>query len=253
MLAALALLPATARAAPSATLHVGFSPYVLGRATNVSFNLNITAPPGQLPPPLAGLDVLYPRSLGLDVSGLGITTCKQALLEELGPAGCPIESVMGHGTATAELPVGSETFDETAQISIIRAPEGEGHIAMYFNVIADTPVTAEFVLDGVLLPGPPPYEHIHIAVPLIPGLADGPDVSVVRMDATFGPKGLIYYERTDGKLVPYQPQGILLPRHCPRHGFPFAAALAFANETHTNTTTTVPCPRAQGLRGPIQG
>jgi hypothetical protein len=241
-LAVLALAPTHARANPSATLRVRFTPYRLGHTTNLSFNLNIAAPSGQIPPPLVGVDVLYPQSLGLDVSGLGITTCKQALLEELGPNGCPAESLMGYGIATAELRIGPETITETAHISIIRAPEGEGHIAMYLNAIANTPVVTELILDGLQLPGPAPYEHIHITVPLIPAVPGAPDVSVVRIDTTFGPEGLTYYEKTHGTFVPYQPQGILLPRHCPQGGFPFIAKLAFADGTNTSTATHIRCP-----------
>ncbi len=236
-----ALLTTTARAENTATLHVTFAPYVLGHSTNVTFDVHIQAPPGRIPPPLTGLDVLYPSTLGLDVSGLGINTCRQALLEELGPIGCPAESFMGRGTAVAEFAIGAEILHETAEVSIIRAPESQGRIAMYFNLAANTPVSAQFVLDGELLPGTNAYERIHLDIPLIPTYPGAPDVAVVGLSASFGPRSLTYYEHIHGKLVPYKPQGILLPNRCPRDSFSFIATLSFANGTSTTTTTHVPC------------
>lgn len=242
VLSTVALTPLTAHAQQAAKLHVTFTPYDLGHATNIAFALTITSPAGRIPPPLTGIDVLYPRTLGLDVSGLGITTCPRATLEEYGPPACPADSYMGEGSALAAFPIEGEILDETATVSVIRAQEAQGHIAMYFNVTAKAPVLAEFVLEAVLLPAPAPYERIHIEIPLIPTFPDAPDAAVVAINANLGPHNLTYYEHTRGKLVPYKPQGILLPNKCPHLGFTFQADLTFANETAAVASTRIPCP-----------
>jgi hypothetical protein len=247
LLAALALLQApSTQAATTARLRVGFAPYTLGQANNVYFELNILAPPGQIPPPLTQLEIRYPRDLGLDVSGLGINACARARLEALGPSGCAAESYMGQGSAIAAIQVGSELIHETAHIAILRAPEAEGHIAMFFNIEAASPIEAQIVLPGLLLEAPPPYEAISISVPIIPTFPGAPDVALTRLTAQFGPEGLTYYEHKHGKLIPYIPQGILLPHHCPKEGFKFAAKLTFAEDSNILTEADVPCPAPHG-------
>jgi hypothetical protein len=233
---------ATVPARQTARLHVTLTPDVPGQSTSVAFDLAIDARPGHVPPPLTRLDLDYPSDLGLALSGLGLATCSRSTLEQIGPAGCPADSRMGQGSALAELQVGGEITTETAVVTIVRAPEEEGRIAMLFNVDAYTPVSAEVILAGALLPAPTPAaESIDIEVPLVEGLPGGADVAVVRLDATFGPRGLVYYERVHGKLVRYTPKGILLPRRCPRAGFHFAATLTFLGGASAVAQTLVPC------------
>lgn len=197
-------LPSTAHAAPSAKLHVSFVPYRLGQSTTLEFNAQITASDGPVPPPLTELDVRYPGSLGVAVGELGLATCTKKRLEALGAEGCPADSRMGEGSATAEIPIGPEILRETARVAILRAPEQE-HLALLFYATGETPVFAQIPFTGLLLPSPPPYgASIHINVPLVPSLPDGPDVAVVRLHATLGPHGLTYYEHLHGKLVRFK-------------------------------------------------
>jgi hypothetical protein len=103
ILLAFALQPDSARAVPSAQLRVTFTPDIPGQSTNVGFAVAINAPPGSIPPPLTDLDLDYPSALGLALSGLGLDTCPEPTLEQLGPDGCPVDSRMGQGRAVAEL------------------------------------------------------------------------------------------------------------------------------------------------------
>ncbi len=196
-----------------------------------------------MPAPLTELDVSYPGSLGVAVGELGLATCTKRRLEALGAEGCPADSRMGEGSATAEIPVGPEIVRETAKVAILRAPEQEGHLALLFYATGETPVFAQIPFTGLLLPSPPPYgASIHINVPLVPSLPAGPDVSVVHLHATLGPLGLTYYENNRGKRIAYKPRGILLPHKCPRDGFAFSATFAFLDGSHTTSNTNVPCP-----------
>jgi hypothetical protein len=236
-----ACLPASAHAAQSARLHVSFTPERLGHGTTVDISVEIAAPANQVPPPLTEFDVTYPGDLGFDVSGLGLATCSQTSLETFGPSACPANSRVGKGTALAEIPVGPEIVRETAEVTIVRSPK-EGELALLFYADGENPVSAPLVFPGFLVPGPGNNESIDIDVPLIPSLPEAPDVALIRLHATLGPQGLTYYEDTDHHLVPYQPQGILLPHKCPHGGFPFSATLAFLDGSHTHTDSTVPCP-----------
>lgn len=239
-----ALAPSSAPATPvTARLHVTFTPDIPGQSTNVSFDIAIDAAPGHIPPPLTHVDLTYPSDIGLALSGLGLDTCSQSTLEELGPAGCPADSRMGQGSALAEIQIGSDIIPDTASVAIVRAPEEHGRIAMLFNVHGETPVSAEVVFAGTLIPAPAATdESIDINIPLVQGLSDGPDVAVVRLNATFGPRGLVYYEHVRGRLVPYTPKGILLPRRCPHGGFHFAARFTFLGGIGAVAHTQVPCP-----------
>lgn len=246
ILAALALcacLPGAAQAAPSAKLHVSFIPYQLGQSTTLEFNAQITASGGRVPPPLTELDVRYPGSLGVAVGELGLATCTKKRLEAFGAEGCPADSRMGEGSATAEIPIGPDILRETARVAILRAPEQEGHLALLFYATGETPVLAQIPFTGLLLPSPPPYgASIHINVPIVPGLPGGPDVAVVHLHATLGPLGLTYYENVDGKRIAYKPRGILLPHRCPRDGFAFSATFGFLDGSRITGNTSVPCP-----------
>jgi hypothetical protein len=242
-LALCASLAAPARAASSARLHVAFLPKRLGEETTVEFNAQIVGSHARIPPPLTELDVRYPNQLGVFVGNLGAATCSRKKLEAAGPEGCPADSHMGEGSALAEIPIGPEVIRETARVAILRAPEHEGHIELLFYATGETPVYAQIAFTGSLLPAPPPYgAQIHIAVPLVPSLPGGPYVSVVRIHATIGPRGLTYYKHVRGKRVAYKPRGILLPDQCPRRGFPFDAIFGFFDGTSTSAYTSVPCP-----------
>jgi hypothetical protein len=241
-----AFLPGTAVASESVSLQAALTPEHLGQGTTIGFNLQIAGPAGQPPPPLTSVDVRYPNNLGIALSGLGLETCSEAVLQALGPAGCPVDSLMGFGSALAYVPFGPEGVHEGASIRAYRAPNQEGHLALFFYTEAATPVLAQLIFPGLLLAARAPFGGlIKVNVPLVPTVPDGPYVSVVQMEATLGPEHLIYTEQVHGGVLFYRPKGILLPDRCPRGGFPFAATLAFLDGSHASAHTAVPCPRSR--------
>jgi hypothetical protein len=251
-LLACACLPAAARAArpaQSARLTATLTPEHLGQGTTIGFNLRIITPGGRLPPPLTVVDLRYPQDLGVATSGLGLDTCAPALLEAAGPSGCPSDSVMGIGSAVAEIPVGPEIVSETAPVTIFRAPTENGQIAMVLYANGATPVDAQILLPSLLLPATAPFGgRVKIDVPLVPSLPDSPDVAVVRLTTTLGPLGITYYEREHGRTVAYHPRGLQLPDSCPRGGFQFAAELGFVGGGRATARAVVPCPGDRHLR-----
>jgi hypothetical protein len=240
--ALLLTLPATSTAAPSVKLTAGFIPDRLNTPTTISFGVHISTP-GAVPPPLTGIALQYPVDLGLATSGIGLADCLPNQLQTYGPTGCPSNSLMGHGTATAELPLPPETFTEKARITLVAGPPTENHLSFLVYAEANTPVSAEILFSALLLPEPAPFGgRLQFNVPIVPGLPRAPDVSIVSLHTTLGPLGLIYHERIHGKTISYHPQGIISPPTCPHGGFPFAATLTFQDDTTTQAHTTVPCP-----------
>jgi hypothetical protein len=227
-------------------LHATLTPERLGQSTTIGFDFQIIAPAGRVPSPVSEVNISYPGEFGIALSGLGLATCSQLVLEVAGPAGCPADSRMGYGTALAEIPIGPEIIKERAKIALVRSPVQNGHIAMLISAEGLSPVDANVVFPATLLPAPAPFGGLfQINVPLVPSLPEAPDVALVEARSTLGPLHLTYYEKVNGKIEAYHPKGVLLPESCPRGGFPFGVALAFQDGTHARARTTVPCPRSR--------
>jgi hypothetical protein len=240
----LCLYPAaTVLATQSVTLGAAFTPYRLGAPTTIDINLQIRAPAGQVPSALTEVEVRYPQNLGFALSGLGLAVCSPATVEAAGTSGCPADSIMGHGNASAELRFGPQLVTENASISIARAPDQEGHIALLLYASGPSPVNTQILSPAQLLPAGPPFGgRLNMQLPIIPSVPGAADVAIGSLDVTLGPLGLTYYEQSEGNTLAYTPKGILLPTSCPRGGFPFAASFSFLDGSHPGAHTTVPCP-----------
>ncbi len=238
-----ACLPASAGAAQKVKLHASLTPERLGAGTTIAFAFTVSTTTGRVPSPLTGVELLYPANLGLATSGLGLATCTAAILEALGPEGCPSESLMGYGTALVEIPFGPLILQETTQTTIFMAPLRHGRLGLLFDATGNSPVSAEIVFPGLVLPAYGPFGgDLSTTIPLVPTLPGAPNAAVVKLNSTIGPLGLTYYEHLHRRRVGYHPKGILLPNNCPHGGFPFAATLTFLDGTHSSAHTTVPCP-----------
>jgi hypothetical protein len=238
---------ATASAAQTVALSAAFTPYRLGVPTTIDLNLQIQAPAGEIPSALTEVEVRYPQNLGFALSGLGLAVCSSSTLEAAGTSGCPANSIMGRGNALAELRFGPQLVTENASISIARAPDQEGHIALLLYASGPSPVNTQILSPAQLLPAGPPFGgRLNMQLPVIPSVPGAPDVAIVSLRVTLGPRGLTYYEQTEGSTLAYTPKGILLPTTCPRGGFPFAATFSFLDGSHPVARTSVPCPGPRG-------
>jgi hypothetical protein len=235
-----------ASAAQSVSLRASFSPYRLGGRTTIGFDFEIAAPPGQIPSAVTDIDVHYPRNVGIVLSGLGVAACTPALL---GETGCPTNSIMGGGSALAELRFGEQIVSEHARLTIARAPNEEGHIALLFYAVGPSPVDTQILSPAQLVPAAPPFGgRLNIELPLVPSVPGAPDVAITQMQATIGPQGVTYYEKLAGEALGYTPRGILLPDSCPRGGFPFAAEFTVLDGSHPTARATIPCRGKRGQR-----
>ena len=134
-----------------------------------------------------------------------------AELQAHGASICPPDSRMGSGTARVEVPVGGGVEKETATRPWWRDPPrmdmsaaGRRHRPL--------PRDRRIVIPSLLQPG-----EFKLAVPLVESLPEAADVSVVRANLIIG-GNLTYYERRHGKMVPYRPKSVVLPKRCPRGG-----------------------------------
>src|SRR6202035_4344323 len=163
-------------------------------------------------------------------SGLGVATCAPAALDEAGYSGCPADSRMGYGTATAEIQDGALILRETVSTSVFMAPVTDGNLAMLFFADGESPLSAQIVFPGQLLPAPMPFGgRLAITVPLVASVPGAPDVAVVSLRSTIGPRRLTYYRRIHGGVGAERPKGIVLPSRCPPGGFHFVGTFRFAD------------------------
>jgi hypothetical protein len=237
------LAPAGAQAQTIARLHASFEPYRLGARTTLQFEFELSAPPGQVPPPLTGMQLRYPRGINFFLNNLGTRRCSERVLEESGPVGCPRNSVMGYGVVRTGIVLGDTPVRESSPITILRAPERDGHLALLFFAEGREPVVTTVIFSGLLLSAKEPFGgNVKIGVPLVETLPGAPYVSVLHLHATIGPEHLTYYRNVDGVSLAFRPQGILLAPSCPRASFPFAAIFSFSDGTTASASTTVRCP-----------
>jgi hypothetical protein len=235
---------ATTEPTPTVSLTAGFSPERLGAGTTVHLGFQIAEPAGEIPPALTELGVLYPAELGIATSSLGLDNCTLARLQEDGLAGCPANSLMGYGSAQVEVPFALGPVLEPVSITLLSGPVQEGHLGLLFYADGESPVIADLIFPGVVLPAQEPFGGIlDTQLPLVRSVPEGPDAVVVRMETTIGPNHLTYYRRVRHRMVGFHPRGILLPSRCPSGGFLFVAHLTFQNGAQVEASTAVPCPR----------
>jgi hypothetical protein len=238
---------ATATAAPvseQASLHASFSPDRLGASTTISFGFHLQTATGLAPPPLTSVVLHMPAGMNYTLTTLGLAICRPAALQAQGLKGCPPNSRLGSGSALVEVPFGSGSGHEIPEIQAVSGPPtSSGDMTVLFYANGQTPVFAQLVFEGEVLPDGGAFgSQLATTVPLIPSVPNGPDVSIVNVDATIGPSGLTYYKHVHGHLRSFHPLGIGVPERCPRGGFPFSASFTFQDGSQARAAATVPCP-----------
>jgi hypothetical protein len=186
-----------------------------------------------------------PAGMNYTETTLGLAECSTHTLEQRGGGACPVNSRLGSGWAFVEVPFGKGAGRELPQITAFMGPPGrEGNMVVLFYVDGTTPVYGQYIFSGEVLPASGMFgSQLATVVPLVPSVPDGPDVSIVRAEASIGPNHLTYYHRVHGRLRPFHPRGIDVPERCPKGGFPFLAEFSFQDGSHAQAKSVVPCPR----------
>jgi hypothetical protein len=243
-LLACAGLPATAAGAQTVTLHASFTPDRLGASTTIGFGFDIAGSDGSLPAPLESVSLRLPAGINYLSTTLGLAICQPAALIARGLPGCSPNSRLGSGSAYVEVPFGQSAGHEIPHIEALMGPPHGENIVVLFYADGQEPVYAQVVFEGELVAGSQTLGgSLDAAVPLIPSVAGGPPVSIVRVSTTIGPAGLTYYERVRGHTVSFHPRGVSVPQRCPRGGFAFSARFTFQDGTSALAQSAVPCPR----------
>jgi hypothetical protein len=248
--ATLALPPGSAWAGQTVTLESSFNPNRLGARTTIEFGFQVhSTVPHRAPSPVIDVDLHLPGGLGLATSTLGLANCEPAALIAGGVNGCPANAQIGFGSALVAVPAEGEPIEEEGSLTALVGPPNSEHLEVLFFAEGRTPVSAQLVFPGEVLSDSAPFSgRLNTSIPLIPTWPGGPDVAVTRMTSTIGPRGLTYYRHVDGKIVPFHPRGLAVPRRCPQGGFPFRADLFFLDGTSQSATSSVPCPHRPSRR-----
>jgi hypothetical protein len=137
------------------TLQTKFIPDRLGKATTIEFGFHVNSvTQGKVPSPVTEVNLDLPAGMGLATSTLGLAQCTPSILLEQGPSGCPANSRVGTGTVRAELPGEGEILTETAVAQALLGPPVDETEQVLFYAEAYTPVSAQLVLPGLVLPAP---------------------------------------------------------------------------------------------------
>ncbi len=173
----------------------------------------------------------------------GLANCEPAALLARGLAGCPANARIGFGSALIAVPTEDESVLEEGNLTALVGEPNNEHLEVLFYAEGRSPVAAQLVFPGQILDDSGPFSgRLNAAIPLIPTWPGGGDIVVMRMTFTIGPLGLTYYRRVLARIVPFRPRGIVVPRRCPRGGFPFRVDIAFLDGSRASATSTVPCP-----------
>ncbi len=244
LLATCACSTASASATQSVKLRVALHPNVPGQRTTIALAVRVRGAGGAPPSPVTSFDLRLPLNMGIAATTLGQANCEPVALIASGLGGCSGNARIGYGTASAVVPVGSQSVREIASLNAVMGPAAENRVEVLWYIQAEQPVFAQLVLPSVVEESAPPYgEELAVAVPLVQAWPEGPDLALETFNSSLGPEGLTYHRQVAGHTVAFRPRGIRIPRACPIGGYGFAALLSFQDGTHTTSKYRVPCPR----------
>lgn len=219
----------------TATIAPALAPDRLGARGALTFAIDYRGGVFGVPVPVRRFVLRLPRGLALDIPSL--RACSAARLRARGPGGCPAQSQLGEGEALLEAHAGTENIPEQARLWAFLGPP-QADLSPTVEILGQgyTPLDERVVFSGQVAPAQPPYgEQLSMSVPAVPTIMFEPDASVVRLRLTIGTRGA----RRRGGLQ----ARVLVPRRCPRGGFPFAGEFSYADGSQSSSSAAVPCPR----------
>lgn len=225
----------------------------LGSSSAIRAHLAIDS--RRLPSPVTRLRVLYPKGLDLLSSGLAGASCErpeaefvEVLVTFRGLGGCSPNSVLGYGTARAEVrlvdgKVRGQVIPEYATLTLFAGPIENGTIGLLAVVDGQHPFGARLVFRGHL--GPPTRRYggsFNIEMPAIPSIRDLATVAVVDLALDVGSRRITYYRHARRRTGAYHPASLTLPSRCPRGGLAFRADVTLENGAAATAVTHLRCP-----------
>jgi hypothetical protein len=232
---------ALALASESFTTTTYFTPDKLGAPTNLSATA-VFSSDGLAPTPIGNVLAYGPAGLEVDVAGAGV--CKKATLEADGPSGCPADARIGFGGGIGLVEIAKEILKEPFTLDFFLGPKEHGHLAILAYANAVSPVSAQVVVDAKEVHGPAPYGlGFTFEIPPIATLPGAAYASLESAYFTIGSQKVAYYKTVHGKQKLVHVKGVIVPKSCPRGGFPFRVTIGFLDGTQSVDAYTSPCPR----------
>jgi hypothetical protein len=195
------------------------------------------------PPPISAVNVFFPKGVTLHQSAFA--TCSEATLKNIGPRGCPKNSIGSSlGSVLGEVTFGATRVPEEATLQAFFAPGG----GVLFYTQGSTPVSLEVVSAGKWVRSSGKYSwELETLVPAVATVPGAPFASVSKIHIKEGAA-----VRSHGKVISYG----TVPKkgECPKGGFfgktevtfggMFGGDREFGIPAKTVTTVIrVPCPR----------
>src|SRR5580704_7955047 len=168
--------PAAGAITENATLQASFTPDRLGASTTIGFSFHLATAEGLAPPPLANINLHMPAGMNYTATTLGLAICQPEELEKHGLSGCPANSRLGSGNAFVEVPFGTSSGQEIPEVQALMGPPSKNsNIVVLFYANGQTPVFAQLVFRGELLPSTGIFgSELSTAVPAISSVPNGP-------------------------------------------------------------------------------
>jgi hypothetical protein len=219
----------------------GFSPDRLGVPTNAFGRATIRSTTGPVPSPITHVNVYGPAGVTLDLQGSAV--CVKERLEAKGPRACPPNSRAGVGGGEGIYQLGKELVEEEYTIEFFLADNRPGHVALLIFLSGSRPVAVEVFFTATVIRGPKPYGlGFSVDVPLIKVLPEASNASAKSAFLSLGAHNATYYKTVHGKRRLFHVKGIILPKTCPRGGWPVASQFTFEDGSTVMATRKVPCP-----------
>jgi hypothetical protein len=220
----------------------GFSPNTPGMPTNAFGSATISSTTGPVPSPITHVNVYGPAGVTLDLQGTGV--CTEALLQQKGTRGCPANSRAGFGGGQGIYQIGKELVEEKYTLDFFLSDNRPGHTKLLIFLSGSSPVLVEIILTGTVINGPKPYGlGFSVDVPPIKVLPEASNASAKTAFLTLGAHNVAYYRKVHGKRRLLHVRGIVLPKSCPRTGWPVASQFTFEDGSTVMAKRTIRCPR----------
>ncbi|MGA2163885.1 MAG: hypothetical protein ABSH36_05385 [Solirubrobacteraceae bacterium] len=229
-------------AAETLEVTASFSPDKLGAPTNVHGTATIGSTSGPLPSPITEATVMGPAGLTVDTKGVGI--CNPVKLEQtLETSVCPKDSKAGFGGGMGAYEISHEVNEEPFTLNFYRGPNEDGHLVILAYLNAVSPVSVQLVLKAQVVNEPKPYGlGFSFKVPPIETLPGASNATAKSIYITLGAPNAAYYEKVGGKRKLVHVKGIVVPKTCPKGGFPYETQFVFEDGTTNTVKHTIPCP-----------
>lgn len=235
------VLPAVAPAAPTVTLVAKAVPIPgfpgtgnklgAGAALEAKYKIKGTESTGGVVSQIRHVNFYLPT--GTKLHPQGFVTCTTAMLENVGPSGCPKKSQASPvGSAGVVDPIGGELVKENATLQAFFAPGG----GLQFYANAASPISAQLVVaTGRYITAKAPYgPELTTEVQLVQSVPGAPPVSTESINIKVGAA----YKKGK-KTISYG----TLPKKCPRGGFPVKSEMTFETGETVTTLYKAPCPK----------